>query len=161
MGGLRIHGSTRPCIHASTRQHDGSTRERWTLCTHPPILGLHACNKMGSIPGLPRKIRQNQKEKKMGRLTRPRDGSTHGQWTLCTQPPCLGLHACNKMGSTPVLPRKKRQSQQKKLFFLGGNFRPLPNKNVQFWDHFFQELFPKDFESQKNLDIRLWENLAK
>ena len=38
----------RPRIHASTRPHDGSTRGQWTLCTHPPFLGLHACNKMGS-----------------------------------------------------------------------------------------------------------------
>ena len=36
-------------VHASTRQCGGSTRWRWTLCTHPPFLGLHACNKMGSM----------------------------------------------------------------------------------------------------------------
>ena len=40
--------ATRPCINASARPHDGSTRGRWTFCTHPPFLGLHACNKMGS-----------------------------------------------------------------------------------------------------------------
>ena len=33
---------TRPC--------DCSTRCRWTLCTHPPFLGLHACNKMDAWP---------------------------------------------------------------------------------------------------------------
>ena len=35
------------------------------------------------------------------------------------------------------------------------DFRPLPNKNVQFWDHFFPALFPKDSESLKILDIQL------
>ena len=29
-------------VDASTRPRDGSTRGRWTLCTHPPFLGLHA-----------------------------------------------------------------------------------------------------------------------
>ena len=53
------------------------------------------------------------------------------------------------------------QSQQKKNFFLRGGFRPLPNKNVQFWNHFFPELFPKDSESLKILDIRLREVGAK
>ena len=48
LGCWRVHASTRPCIHASARPHDGSTRGRWMLCTHPPFLGLHACNKMGS-----------------------------------------------------------------------------------------------------------------
>ena len=91
-------------------------------------------------------------------FARPDDGSTRGRWTLCTHPPFLGLHACNKMGSTPVLPRKIRQNQHKKTnFFLRGDFRPLPNKNVQFWNHFFPELFPKDSESLKILDIRLRE----
>ena len=55
-----------------------------------------------------------------------------GRWMLCTHPPFLGLHACNKMGSTPVLPQKIRKNQQKKNFFLRGDFRPLLNKNVQF-----------------------------
>ena len=110
MGSWRVHASMRPRIHASARPHDGSTRGRWMLCTHPPF---------------------------------------------------LGLHACNKMGSTPVLPRKIRQNQQKNNFFLRGDFRPFPNKNVQFWDHFYPALFPKDSESLKNLDIRLWEVGAK
>ena len=38
---------------------------------------------------------------------------------------------------------------------LRGDFRPLSNKNVQFWDHFFPALFPKDSESLKTFDIRL------
>ena len=33
---------TRPRVHVSTRPRDGSTRGQWTLCTHPPFLGLHA-----------------------------------------------------------------------------------------------------------------------
>ena len=32
------------------RSRDGSTRGQWTLCTHPPFLGLHTCNKMDSWP---------------------------------------------------------------------------------------------------------------
>ena len=64
LGCWRVHASTRPRIHASARPHDGSTRGRWMLCTHPPFLGLHTCNKMGSTPVLPRKIRQNQHTKK-------------------------------------------------------------------------------------------------
>ena len=93
--------------------------------------------------------------------TRPCNGSTRGRWTLCTHPPFLGPHACNKMGSTPVLPRKIRQNQHTKKLFLRGDFRPLPNKNIQFWDHFFPALFPKDSESLKISDIRLREVGAK
>ena len=48
-------------------------------------------------------------------------------------------------------------NNKKNFFFLRGNFRPLPNKNVQMLDHFFPLLFPKDSESLKILDIRLWE----
>jgi hypothetical protein len=44
---------------------------------------------------------------------------------------------------------------------LRGDFRPLPNKNVQMLDHFFPLLFPMDYESLKILDIRLWEVGAK
>ena len=54
----------------------------------------------------------------------------------------------------------KAKSAKKKLF-LRGNFRPLPFKNVQMLDHFFPLLFPKDSESLKILDIRLWEVGAK
>ena len=54
-----------------------------------------------------------------------------------------------------------RQNQQKKNFFLRGDLRPLPNKNVQMLDHFFPFLFPKDSESLKILDIRLPEVGAK
>ena len=49
----------------------------------------------------------------------------------------------------------KAKSAKKKLFFLRGNLRPLPNKNFQMLDHFFPLLFPKDSESLKILDIRL------
>ena len=54
-----------------------------------------------------------------------------------------------------------RQNQQKKTFFLRGNFRPLPNNNVQILDNFFPLLFPKDSESLKIFDIRLREVGAK
>ena len=59
-----VDASMRLRIHASARPHYGSTRGRWTLCSHPPFLGLHACNKMGSTPVLPSKIRPNQHTKK-------------------------------------------------------------------------------------------------
>ena len=62
--------------------------------------------------------------------------------------------------SNKKLKGSKNQQQQKKLF-LRGNFRPLPNKNVQMLDHFFPFLFPKDSVSVKILDIRLWEVVAK
>ena len=55
----------------------------------------------------------------------------------------------------------KANSAKKKLFFLRGDYRPLPNKNVQMLDHFFQLLFLKDSESLKILDIWLWEVGAK
>ena len=45
----------------------------------------------------------------------------------------------------------------KNNFFLRGDFRPLPNKNVQRWDHFFPLLSPKDSENLKSLDIGLQE----
>ena len=54
-----------------------------------------------------------------------------------------------------------RQNQQKKKKKMRGEFRPLPNKNVQMLDHFFPLLFPKDSESLKIFDIRLWELGAK
>jgi hypothetical protein len=55
----------------------------------------------------------------------------------------------------------KAKSATKKNFFLRGNFRPLPNKNVQMLDHLFSLLFPKDSESVNILDIRLREVGAK
>ena len=55
----------------------------------------------------------------------------------------------------------KAKSAHKKTFFLPGNFRPLTNKNVLIWGHFIPSLFPKDSESLKILDIRLWEVGAK
>ena len=53
-----------------------------------------------------------------------------------------------------------RQNQQKKKK-MRGDFRPLSNKNLQMWDHFFPLLFPKGSESLKILDIRLREMGAK
>ena len=44
---------------------------------------------------------------------------------------------------------------------MRGDFRPLPNKNVQMLDHFFPLLFPNDFEYLKILDIQLREVGAK
>ena len=55
----------------------------------------------------------------------------------------------------------KANSATKKTIFLLGDFRPLPNRNVQMLDHFFPLLFPKDSESLKILDIQLWEMGAK
>ena len=55
----------------------------------------------------------------------------------------------------------KAKSATKKNFFLRGDFRPLPNKNVQMLDHFFPLRFPKGSEYLKILDIRLWEVGAK
>ena len=55
----------------------------------------------------------------------------------------------------------KAKSAKKLTFFLRGDFRPLPNKNVQMWDHFFPLLFPKDSKSLKILDNRLQEVGAK
>ena len=54
-----------------------------------------------------------------------------------------------------------QNQQQQKNFFLHGDFRPLLNKNVEMLDHFFPLLFPKNSESLKILDIRLWEVGAK
>ena len=50
---------------------------------------------------------------------------------------------------------------KKKNFFLRGDFRPLPNKNMQMLDHFLPFLFPKDSEALKILDIQLREVGAK
>ena len=55
----------------------------------------------------------------------------------------------------------KAKSAKKNNIFLRGDFRPLPNKNVQMLDHLFPLLFPKDSESLKILDIQLWEVGAK
>jgi hypothetical protein len=52
-------------------------------------------------------------------------------------------------------------NKKKQNSFLRGDFRPLPNKNVQMLDHFFPLLFHKDFESLQILDIRLREVGAK
>ena len=52
--------------------------------------------------------------------------------------------------------RKNQPKNYKK-----GDFRPLPNKNVQIGDPFFPLLFPKDFKFLKILDILLREVGAK
>ena len=49
----------------------------------------------------------------------------------------------------------------KNTILLFGDFRPLPNKKNQIWNHFFSILFPKDSESLKSLDIQLREVGAK
>ena len=59
------------------------------------------------------------------------------------------------------LPCFVRQNQSKNNLFLRRDFRPLPNKNVPIWDHFYPLLFPKDSESLKILDIGLREVGAK
>ena len=43
-----------------------------------------------------------QKTRTKNAYTRPRDGFTSGRLTLCTQPPFLGLHACNMMDAWPI-----------------------------------------------------------
>ena len=52
---------------------------------------------------------------------------------------------------------KVKKSERKKNFFLRSDFRQFSNENVHIRDHFFPLLFPKDSESLKILDIRLWE----
>ena len=37
-------------MRTKTHTCDRSTCGRWTLCTHPPFLGLHACNKRDAWP---------------------------------------------------------------------------------------------------------------
>ena len=44
----------------------------------------------------------------------------------------------------------KAKISKKKTFFLRGDFRLLPNKNVQFSDHFFPALFPQGFRISKH-----------
>ena len=53
------------------------------------------------------------------------------------------------------------KSAKKKILPSLGDFRPLPNKNVQISDHCNPLLFPKDSESLKILDIPLREVGAK
>ena len=91
----------------------------------------------------------------MGRLTRPRvHASTHTRVRASTRRIHAGLHTSSSK-------QNKAKSANKKNFFLRGDFRPLPNKNVQFWDHFFLILFPKDSEYHNSLDIWLREVGAK
>ena len=67
----------------------------------------------------------------------------------------------NADSSTDAIGGWTMANSAKKNFFLRGDFRPLPNKNVQMLDHFFPLLFLKDSESLIILDIRLWEVGAK
>ena len=55
----------------------------------------------------------------------------------------------------------KSEKVRENNFFLRGDFRQFSNKTIHIWDHFFPLLFPKDSESLKKLDIRLWEVGAK
>ena len=45
-----------------------------------------------------------------------------------------------------------KANSEKILFFLHCDFRPLPRKNVQMWDHFFPFLFPKDVGAKRPLN---------
>ena len=65
-----------------------------------------------------------------------------------------------KKDRKPKKIEKKWKKWRKKTFFCDAIFNNL-KKNVHIWDHFFPLLFPKDFESLKILDIRLWEVGAK
>ena len=67
----------------------------------------------------------------------------------------------NPPGSLVCTMFSKAKSAKKMFFCLFGDFRPLPNKNVQIWDYFFPLLFPKDSESLKILGIRIRQVGAK
>jgi hypothetical protein len=127
--------------------------------------------------GLPRLVLQQQKNLRLSQfkikscIQETKHLSTDADCSTNTMRG-LGSEECTK-GQNGVLQHKKCcvdasnfdprccENQQKINFFLRGNFRPLPNKNVQFWDHFFPALFPKDSESLKTLDIQLREVGAK
>ena len=66
---------------------------------------------------------------------------------------CRQQHRCHRRVDQGKISKKKKK--------LRGDFRPLPNKNVQMLDHFFSLLFPKNFKSLKILDMRLQEVGAK
>ena len=51
----------------------------------------------------------------------------------------------------------KVKKVRRKRLCLRADFRQLLNTNVHIWDHLFPLLFPKESESLKILDIRLWE----
>ena len=90
-------------------------------------------------------------------LSTDADNSTDaiGGWSKNTQKPD------NPSGSVVSTMFCDAKSAKKNTFFLCGDVRPLPNKNVQMLDHFFILLFPKHSESLKILDIQLWEVGAK
>ena len=77
---------------------------------------------------------------------------------LAIYPSTRGLSSIGKHGFQQVFYDK---ISKKTNFSLHGEFRPLPKKNVQIWDHFFLLLFPKDSESLKFLDIGLQKMGAK
>ena len=62
-----------------------------------------------------------------------------------------------EVGGKKRLNRVKKLKKSVKNFFGRGNFTPFLRKSFQIWDLFFPLLFPKDSESLKMLDIRLWE----
>ena len=67
----------------------------------------------------------------------------------------------NPAGSVVSTMFLKEKSAKKTIFFCAAILDNFQNKNVEIWDHFFPLLFPKDSESLKILDIRLWEVGAK
>ena len=101
-----------------------------------------------------RDLSRKKRKKKMGRLTRSRvHASTHTR-VHTTDPrggdcrsaatPVLGLHACNKMGSTPVLPGKIRQNQHtKKTFFYAAILDHFPRKMFNSETTSFQNFSPR------------------
>ena len=73
-----------------------------------------------------------------------------GHWTSAR-----GENTFKQSGKT------NKKSEEKKLFFCRGDFRPFLSKNVQIWDYFFPLLFPKDSEYLKSLDIGIQKVGAK
>ena len=119
-------------------------------------------------------VRQNQREKKRKKIAR--------RFLTIIKQKCSNLrpllsitfpqgfrssknirHPTSGSGGKKTVKRylKVKKSERKKNFFLRGDFRQFSNKNVHIQDHFFPLLFPKDSESLKILDIRLWEVGAK
>ena len=91
-------------------------------------------------------------------LNNPQYGHNEGEKSRIRETKHLSTDADS---STDAIGGWTKAKSAKKKLFLHGDFRPLPNKNVQMLDHFFPLLFPKDSKSLKILDIRLWEKGAK
>ena len=53
--------------------------------------------------------------------------------------------------STDAIGGWTKAKSEKKEKKMRGDFRPLPNKNVQMLDHFFPLLFPQGFRISKNI----------